>query len=474
MSPNDIIAATANLLSPGHASLPADELLVIANEYVEAGRLDAGERLAGHVLRVLPNAGQALQLMGLIAFRRGRHSDAASFIERGIAAGSVNHTQWRNLSEIYRTLTRLDEALAAARRAIALDPADPLNFFNLSMVLFDRLELDAAISATRAALDLNPKLPEAHMKLAQILLTKGEFAEGWKEYEWRYQIPGAAPLMPPTDKPHWDGKKLDGKLLLIGDQGYGDVIQFMRYLPWVRSVTDDIVIASSQELAGIVAQADPGIQQFHRWEDIPPIAAYCSLSGLPRLHGTTLETIPQAVPYLKADPALAVAWKARLDARLPAGLKRVGIAWAGRPTHNNDINRTVALNALKDIGDVPGVALVSLQKGPAAAQANSFAGKAPILNLDAEIKTFEDTLAIIDGLDLLITVDTSVAHMAGAMGKPTWIMLPVAPDFRWLLGRTDSPWYPTIRLFRHHAPRRWDLLVPEVAQALGQFVTGAA
>ena len=317
MSPNDAIAP---VLPPGHASLPADELLVIANEYVEAGRLDAGERLAGHVLRALPHAGQALQLLGLIAFRRGRHADAASFIERGIAAGSVNHTQWRNLSEIYRTQVRLDEALAAARRAIALDPADPLNFFNLSMVQFDRLELEGAVSAARAALDLNPKLPEAHMKLAQILLTQGAFAEGWREYEWRYQIPGAAPLMPATDKPQWDGTKPDGKLLLIGDQGYGDVIQFMRYMPWVRSIADDIVIASSQELAGIVAQAAPGIPQFHRWEDIPPFAAYCALSGLPRLHGTTLETIPQGVPYLQADPALAAAWKAKLDARLPAGL----------------------------------------------------------------------------------------------------------------------------------------------------------
>ena len=471
MSPNDAIAP---VLPPGHASLPADELLVIANEYVEAGRLDAGERLAGHVLRALPHAGQALQLLGLIAFRRGRHADAASFIERGIAAGSVNHTQWRNLSEIYRTQVRLDEALAAARRAIALDPADPLNFFNLSMVQFDRLELEGAVSAARAALDLNPKLPEAHMQLAQILLTQGAFAEGWREYEWRYQIPGAAPLMPATDKPQWDGTKPDGKLLLIGDQGYGDVIQFMRYMPWVRSIADDIVIASSQELAGIVAQAAPGIPQFHRWEDIPPFAAYCALSGLPRLHGTTLETIPQGVPYLQADPALAAAWKAKLDARLPAGLKRVGIAWAGRPTHNNDLNRTVTLATLKEIGDVAGVALVSLQKGPAAAQADSFPGAAPILNLDAEISSFEDTLAIIDGLDLLITVDTSVAHMAGAMGKPIWVMLPFAPDFRWLLWRTDSPWYPTLRLFRHRAPRRWDVLVPEVAHALAQFVAGAA
>ena len=470
MSPNDAATRSEIGLPAGHVSLPAEELLVIANEYVEAARIDAAERLIKHVLRRMPNLGQALQLSGLIAYRRGRHAEAAELIERGIAAGSVNHTQWRNLSEIYRLLTRLDEAVAAARRAVALDPADPQNFFNLAMVQYDRLDVDAAVGAARAALDLNPKLPEARMKLAQVLLAKGAFAEGWEQYEWRYQIPGAQPLMPPTDKPKWDGKKVEGKLLLIGDQGYGDVIQFLRYLPWVRSVTDDVVLATSQELANVVAQVAGDLPQFHKWEDIPPIAAYCALSGLPRLHGTTLENMPDATPYLRADPALAADWKAKLDARLPAGLKRIGIAWAGRPTHNNDLNRTTTLATLKDLGDVPGVALVSLQKGPAAVQANDFPGAAPILNLDAEITSFDDTLAIIDGLDLLITVDTSIAHMAGAMGKPIWVMLPHSPDFRWLLGRSDSPWYPSLLLFRHPAPRRWDLLVPEVAAALQKFI----
>ena len=467
MSPND---ASVPGLPPDHAALPTAELLVIANEYLDAGRIDASERLVGHVLRSQPNSGQGLQLRGLISHKRGRNAEAADYIERGIAAGTANHTQWRNLSEIYRTLTRLDEAVTAARRAIALDPADPLNFFNLSMVQFDRLDVDAAIKAARAAIDLNPKLPEAHMKLAQLLLVAGAFEEGWEHYEWRYQIPGAQPLMPPSDKPQWDGKKPDGALLLIGDQGYGDVIQFMRYMPWVLGITGDVVLATSQELAGLVEQIAPGIKQIHNWEHLPPIAAYCALSGLPRLHGTRLDTIPGGVPYLRADPALVADWKAKLDARLPAGLVRVGIVWAGRPTHNNDINRTVTLDTLRGIGDVPGVALVSMQKGPAAAQANNFAGAAPILNLDAEINSFDDTMAIIDGLDVCITVDTSVAHIAGAMGKPIWIMLPHAPDFRWLLDRTDSPWYPSLRLFRHPAPRRWDLVVPEVAHALALFV----
>ena len=439
---------------------------MVVSEYVEAGRIDAAERLADHMLRSIPGLGQVMQVKGLIAYKRGRHAEAAVLIEAGLAAGAATPTDWRNLSELYRLLMRLDDALTAARRALLLNAADPLNFFNRSMALYERMDIDGSIAAARSAIDLRPNLPEARMKLAQVLLTKGAFTEGWEQYEWRYKIPGAAALMPPTDKPQWAGQRLDGPLLLIGDQGYGDVVQFMRYLPWVLSRTDAIVIATSSEMHGVVAQMAPDIAQYHKWEDLPPYAAYCPLSGLPRLHGTTLDTIPVQVPYLRADPASAADWKTRLDARLPAGNLRVGIAWAGRPTHNNDLNRTTALENFRPFAEVPGVSLVSLQKGPGAAQAEGF----PILNLDAEIQTFEDTLAIIDGLDLVLAVDTSIIHMAAAMAKPTWVMLPFAPDFRWMTERSDSPWYPTLRLFRHPAPRRWDLLVPQVAEALAEFV----
>jgi tetratricopeptide (TPR) repeat protein len=455
-----------NTLPQGHVSLPAGEVLVVASEYVEAGRIDAAERLADHILRSIPGTGQALQLKGLIAYKRGRHPEAAALIEAGIAAGAATFTDWRNLSELYRLVMRLDDALGAARKALALNAADPLNFFNLAMVLYERMDINGSLGAARTAIEMRPNLPEARMKLAQVLLAKGEFTEGWEQYEWRYKIPGAAPLMPPTEVPQWDGQRLAGPLLLIGDQGYGDVVQFMRYLPWVKSRTDQILVATSTEMHGIVAQIAPGIAQFHKWEDIPPYAAFCPLSGLPRLHGTTLDTIPVQIPYVRADPALATDWKAQLDARIPAGKIRVGIAWAGRPTHNNDINRTTALESFRPFANVPGVALVSLQKGPGAAQADGF----PIINLDAEIQSFEDTIAIIDGLDLVLAVDTSIIHMAAAMGKPTWVMLPFAPDFRWLTDRTDSPWYPTLRLFRHPEPRRWDILVPQVAAALTEFV----
>lgn len=454
-------------LPPGVIPVPAQEVFVVAQEYVEAGRLDAAERMLGHVLAGMPGQPEALHLRGLIAHKRGNFAEAAALVREAIARGNNKATTWRNLSELNRLLARLDDALAAGRRAVSLDPADALGLFNLAMVLYDRMEVDACISAARAALDLKPQLPEGHMKLAQALLLKGDLAEGWDQYEWRYQIPGAAPLMPQTDKPQWDGKPIpDGRLLLVADQGYGDVVQFSRYLPWVRERCPEVSVACSPELVSLIDTISPGVHLYSRWDETPPYAAFCPLSGLPRLHGTRVDNVPLGIPYLHAEANRATEWRARLNALIPAGLKRVGLVWAGRPTHNNDINRTISLGMLSPLGAVPGVAFVSLQKGPAVSQVGQFAGPAPFINLDAQIETFHDTMAIIDGLDLVICVDTSVGHIAGAMNRPAWIMLPFAPDWRWLMQRSDTPWYPSVRLFRPPGPRQWTPLIAEVATAL--------
>ena len=453
--------------------VPIGELYTIAQEYIDANRLNAAERMLGHILGPLPNHPDALHASGLIAYRRNRLEEAVGLMERSLVSGAQRPTHWRNISEVYRLLGRLDDALAAARRAVTLDPADPLGPFNLAMVLYDRLELPACRSAARHCLDLRPNLPQGHMKMAQVLLLMGEMAEGWEHYEWRYKIPGAAPLMPPTDRPQWDGRELRGeRLLLIGDQGYGDVLMFARYLPWASTRADTIVLACSREMEPTVNRMFPGLPTYTQWDRIPPYACFCPLSGLPRLHGTTLQTIPPVGSPYAADPALAERWKARLDRDLPAGSRRVGIAWAGRPTHNNDRNRSLPLTAFAPIGAVEGVALVSLQKGPAAAQAKAWQGRAPLLDLDAEIGNFEDTAAIIAGLDLVLCVDTSLGHLAGVMGKPAWVLLPHAPDWRWLTERADTPWYPTLRLFRSPGPKRLDAAIAAAAAALAAAAQG--
>ena len=459
---------------PPTVPVPAGEIFTVAHEYLEAGRIDAAERMIGHVLAALPNQPEAVHTKGLIQFRRGRHQEAAVLMERALAVGASKSTHFRNLSEVYRTLLRLDEAVAAARRAITLDPADPLGPFNLAMVLFDRMEIEPCIAAARHAIDLRPNLPQAHMKLGQVLLLKGDMGPGWDHYEWRYQIPGAQALMPKTEQPQWDGSALGPgqRLLLVGDQGFGDVIMFARYIPWVRTRVAELTIACSAEMEPTLARMFPGVTLVTRWDTIGPFLCYCPFSGLPRLKGTRIETIPAATAYLQADPARSAVWRDRLAERVPAGLKRVAIAWAGRPTHNNDINRTITLDTLAPLFDIDGIALVSIQKGPATAQMAHYTGRAPLINLDADITDFEDTIAILDNIDLLVSVDTSVVHFAGAMGRPTWAMIPFAPDWRWLAGREDSPWYPSLRLFRHDAPRSWDRLIGRVADALRTYAAG--
>ncbi len=388
-------------------------------------------------------------------------------MERAIRIGGDPALYLRNICEVYRTLGRLDDALAAGRRAAELAPTDPMALHNLAIIHYERLEPDAAIDCARRALALDPTMPGAHFELAEALLLKGELAQGWEEYEWRYRIAGAAALMPPTDKHQWDGTPLpNDTLLLIADQGFGDVIQFARYIAWAAARAPAIAIASSPEVAPLLAQIAPHARIFQRWEECPPWAVFCPLSGLPRLHGTSVDTIPAPIPYLRADPDRTAAWRTRLDGLVPAEYRRIGIVWAGRPTHNNDRNRSAPLAAFTPLAALPRTALISLQKGDAAAQAGNWFGRAPLFNLGAEIQDYADTMAIMQGLDLMVTVDTSVAHLAGAMGRPIWVMLPRAPDWRWLMDRTDTPWYPTMRLYRQDPDRDWRTVLTRIARDL--------
>lgn len=468
------VASTLPAATSGAPSVavPVAELLDVIREYIEASRFDAAERLLGHVRAAMPRHSEALHLLGFIAFRRNRFEAAAALMEQGIATGGATARQLSSLAEVYRVLGRLDEGLAIVRRAAALGPTDPVCHFNESMLEYERMDIGACIRAARRALQLKPDMPEAHMRLAQALLIQGDFAEGWAEYEWRYQIAGAQPLMPPAlaalpDRPQWDGAPLnDRTLLLIADQGYGDVFMFMRYIPWAARRCGDIIIACSIEVQPILQRTFPSIRMFTRWDELPPYAAFCAFSGLPRLHGTRLDSIPGGVPYLQPDPARLAHWRARLDQLVPHGLRRVAIAWAGRPTHNNDRNRTVDLPVFAPLGEVPGIALLSLQKGPAASQIAGWAGPAPLINLDPELETFEDTAAVVGNIDLQVTVDTAVVHLAGAMGRPAWVMIPRAPDWRWLIDRADTPWYPDMRLFRPTQARDWAPVVRTIAEEL--------
>lgn len=207
----------------------------------------------------------------------------------------------------------------------------------------------------------------------------------------------------------------------------------------------------------------PSLRLFRHWTECPEFHAFCALSGLPRLHGTSVETIPAEIPYLAAVASDAAAWKGRLDRFLPASPRRIGIVWAGRP---QPPNRSIGLKTLAPLCALDDVALISLQAGPAQDEVGAYYGQAPMVSVGNDLRDFMDTAAVIDGLDLVITIDTAVAHLAGAMGKPVWVILPYSPDWRWLLHRNDSPWYPTARLFRQPAPQQWGPVLMLVAEEL--------
>jgi len=460
-------APTSRAPAPGTVPLPIGEVLRVANEYEQSGRHEDARRLLDHILAVAPNQGDALHLAGVVAFRLGDPARSLELMQRSLQHGIDTPLYLRNICEVYRAMGRLDEALEAARRATLLAPADPLCRHNQAIIHYHRLELDQALDCADRALRIDPRLPGAHFVRAETLLLRGEWAEGWEEYEWRFRIGGAAPLMTATGKPQWDGTALpDRTLLLIADQGFGDVIQFSRYIPWATERCPSIAIACSAEVQPMLRQIAPAAKQFVRWQDAPDYAAFCPLSGLPRLAGTRVDTVPASVPYLHAISERSSHWAQRLEGLVPRGFRRVGVIWAGRPTHNNDRNRSALLADFAPLADVAGIALLALQKGPKTGQAGGYYGRAPLINIGAEIDDYDDTMAILDNLDLLVTVDTSVAHLAGAMGRPVWIMLPRAPDWRWLLERTDTPWYPSVRLFRQPTVRRWDDVAQTIATEL--------
>lgn len=454
--------STARAPSPAGITVPLPDVLAIVQEYVKAGRLDAADRMLAHVLASSPGNPQALHLSGVVAFKQGRVGDAAALMEAALRAGAHAPRQLGNLAEAYRVLGRLDDGLAAARRAAAMAPTEAVHHFNEAMLRYDRQELDLCIRAARRAVALKADMADAHMRLGQALLASGAYAEGWAEYEWRYRIAGAAPLFPPGPlsdaRPvQWDGRPLgaDQPLLLIADQGFGDVVMFSRFLPWAMARVADAAVACGQEMVDLLRRVFPGPRYLTRWQEARGYRVYCPFSGLPRLAGATPGSVGGNVPYLTADANKRAAMFEWLNAGTPAGRLRVGVAWAGRSSHHNDRNRSMRLDRLAPVLATAGAAFVSLQKGEAAAQLSGLPATVPLLDASAMLHSFEDTAALIDCLDLVIAVDTSVVHLAGALGKPAWALLPFAADWRWMTGRSDSPWYPTCRLYRQAAPGEW-------------------
>lgn len=351
---------------------------------------------------------------------------------------------------------RLEAAEALLRPLVAADNV-PLVFWKL---LAAAIRPQGKIAETRAIQEmLVAKVPGDFVErfnLAELLLMQGEFERGWREYGFRYRMPHTQALGRRISAPRWRGQPIAGKTLFIHDeQGYGDSFQFLRLAE----------VARQRSGARIVLEVDPDILPLARrcqgYDVItgrgqlpPPFDCHCELMGLPQILGLTLADLPGAVSYLSPDADRVTRWRQRLAA-LPRPL--VALVWAGRPTHSNDVNRSMKLAQLAPLGRAA-ASFVSLQKGPAAQEAATPPEGLRVLPLGDEITDFEDTAAILSMCDVLISVDSSPVHLAGALGVPAWVLLPRTPDWRWLLDRPDTPWYPSVRLYRQ--PRHQDWLAP--------------
>jgi hypothetical protein len=403
--------------------------------------------------------------------RRQRDGDAdgaLAMLEAAIAAAPDVARYHRLANELYRQLGRHLDARATAQRLVAMRPDDPTAHTELAAACGNLSDIAGMRDAAERAIALAPDLAAAHFSRGAALLASGDFAEGWREYEWRLQLPGTAGGIPPAEWPRWDGGAIPhGRLLLFADQGRGDVIQFARYIPWVAARCPDLTICCPREMWPILRQFPELRLIVQHWHEAGRCDAFAPLGSLPLLAGTRLDTIPPPV-LLRAEPARAAAWRARLDGLVPRGYRRIGLIWAGNSAHTADGERSTQLASFMQLASVADVALLALQKGPAQSEIGGYFGRAPLFNLGPRIHDFDDTMAVLEALDVLVSVDTGVVHLAGAMGKPTWVVLPFGADWRWLLDRDDSPWYPSVRLFRQPAPRAWAPTVAQVAAALGQ------
>ena len=441
-----------------------------ALHYHKAGRLDIAERMFRQVLASHPRHADSLHLLGVIAYQTGRRDLAIELIGKAIAINPREASSRSNLGNLLMEQGRLEEAVASYRKALGLRPGFSEAANNLGNAFKALGRLEEAIGSYRTALDQQPDDAEVHYNLAMALLARGDMAAGWAEHEWRWKTRQLSGSHRDFAQPQWRGEVAEGRTLLIhAEQGFGDTIQFCRYAPLAAAKGLRVVLEVPRPLVRLLAGL-PGVERLVAFGDaLPHFDLHCPMLSLPLALRTTPTTIPGSVPYLHADAVQAAAWRTRLDAPARRG-PRIGLAWAGNPrkhlpgTAAIGRQRSIAPDQLTPLLALPGLHFVSLQKDGVAPPAG-----APLTDFMGEIGDFADTAALIANLDLIVSIDTSVAHLAGALGKPVWLLTCLDPCWRWLTGRRDSPWYPGMRLYRQPKPGDWEPVVAAIVQDLRGF-----
>jgi tetratricopeptide (TPR) repeat protein len=434
----------------------------------ELEQLDEAAAVCERVLTLNPDYTTAHINRGVIFGRKNDIEAAVAAYRRAIAADPSDARGYANLAVALHEQGEIDAALEVGYRAVALAPEHPLVRANLAAVLLNKGEVDEALAVSRRAVALAPEDPVVRFNHSLLLLLCGDFHNGLADYRWRHRC--SFERMQRCSGPEWQGESFIGRtLLLFSEQGIGDVLQFIRYLPQVAAKGGAIVLRVQATLVLLLRSLE-GITVIAHDAPLPPLDLQLPLMDLPHVFGTTVDCIPADIPYLHPDPKQVETWRG--DFHDVAALK-VGIVWAGNPTHKSDRFRSLAAGAVLPHLVMPGVQLYSLQKEPRPADVPVLAGLgSDVIDLAPRLGDFADTAAAVAALDLVISVDTSVVHLAGAMGRPTWVLLPYAQDWRWLRDREDTPWYPGMRLFRQRAPQAWAEVIARVSAELARVAGG--
>jgi len=431
----------------------------------KAGRLDEAERCYREALAIDPGFAFAIHYLGVATEQRGRPQDAMPLLDRAVELSPLEPEFHNNRGLALYSLQRDREAADAHRRAIELQPRHAGAYSNLGRTLQALGDVDGAVAALRQGLAIAPDFPALHWNLGLALLLAGDYAGGWPEYEWRLRTPEFAHALPYYPGPLWNGESLAGRtLLLTAEQGLGDAIQFLRFAQHVAARGARAIAMVPPALRNLAATV-PGIAEAHATgAPLPAYDLHVSLMSLPHRLGLALGDVAVPVPYMSADPSRIAEARAAI-AREAKGAISVGVAWAGAPGNTINARRSMPLPALAPLLDLDGVRLFSLKREGEALTADDASWSQRLANLELR-NDLDGIAAMIACLDLVISVDTSIAHLAGALGRRVFVLNSFVPDWRWMLERADSPWYPTARLFRQQSPGDWSHPVASAVAAL--------
>jgi tetratricopeptide (TPR) repeat protein len=476
--------ALAQLGRPLEAIASLEQALKLAPDYAEACYnlaavlADVGRRddAIGHYRRAIelrPAYGEAYNNLGLALCEAGRHGEAAVVLQQAVLLRPQAVESHNNLGLAHAGLGRWAEAEACYRQALRLKPGYVEAHNNLASAFKDQGRLVEALAGYQVALWQDPRSASTRYNRSLALLQNGDYEEGWREYEYRWQRKQTPAR--PFRQPRWDASPLEGKaILLYSEQGLGDTIQFARYAALVKARGGRVVLECPGCLVPLFRSLAGVDEMVAEGQSLPAFDVQAPLLSLPGLLGTTLATVPAEVPYLSAVPARVEKWRGRLEA---IGGFKVGVVWQGNPRHEWDRWRSVPLARFAPLAALPGVRLLSLQKGPGAEQVRGLKSRFEVVELgeemDGEGGAFLDTAAVMKCLDLVVAADTAAAHLAGALGVPVWLPLAAVTDWRWMVGREDTPWYPTIRLFRQQELGKWGVVFEAMAAELVRQAVGA-